>query len=469
MAGPVREAEEFFAGCPEYVPYRSEGGGVEVVDWRLGRPRMRGQWCGELGQQPPGAWIDDRPAVLPGDRGEERLAAQVAEVTAVWAHGKQHGVPVAGRGLHEVSVPGGDDGLHPAQVPVGEHRVGGVVPVRPGDPRAARHGDGVVVLGSALGEQQVVVALPAEQVRAFHPCRVHERAAEQDVLGAGDPQPRRVELAHPYFGPAGQLGAGDRPAAEEPGPPVVVEEQRGIDARHVVEPRRVRPWSRRMRGRDDEVARLGGAVNECAHHVGDAAGVAQGRREEPARRLYSVQGQLARAVEHMTYQLPVHQVPAAVDGKPREVLEGRGDQVIIRPDATDARVRMAAGHDGVAGKSGHRPRCARVVCRTTRLVGRVMWVVSWASPRMSLISRWMDCSPIWRMGWLTVVSGGEHSADSGMLSKPTTDRSSGTRRPSPVAASMVAIADTSLAAKTAVGGSEAVSSCRARRTETAAS
>src|ERR1039457_3364873 len=99
--------------------------------------------------------------------------------------------------------------------------------------------------------------------------------------------------------------------------------------------------------------------------------------------------------------------------------------------------------------SAHRER---VDWRMTRLVARVMWVAAGVSPRMSWRSRGMDCWPMWRMGWLMVVSGGVHRADSGMLSKPTTDRSPGTRRPSSVAAWMVAIADTSLAAKTAVGG-----------------
>src|ERR1017187_3765845 len=116
--------------------------------------------------------------------------------------------------------------------------------------------------------------------------------------------------------------------------------------------------------------------------------------------------------------------------------------------------------------SAHRER---VDWRMTRLGARGMWVAAGVSPRMSWRRRWMDCWPMWRMGWLMVVSGGVHRADSGMLSKPTTDRSPGTQRTSYVEAWMVAISDTSLAAKTAVGGSGVVSSCRARCTDTAAS
>src|ERR1019366_6028638 len=116
--------------------------------------------------------------------------------------------------------------------------------------------------------------------------------------------------------------------------------------------------------------------------------------------------------------------------------------------------------------SAHRER---VDWRMTRLVAREMWGAAGGSPRMSGRRRLMYSWPRWRKGWLMVVSGGVHRADSGMLSKPTTDRSPGTRRPSSVAAWMVAIADTSLAAQTAVGGSGVASSCRARGTDPVAS
>ena len=56
------------------------------------------------------------------------------------------------------------------------------------------------------------------------------------------------------------------------------------------------------------------------------------------------------------------------------------------------------------------------------------------------------------------------SADSGMLSKPITDTSSGTDRPSERATFIVWIADRSLAAKIAVGGSASSSSWRAGST-----
>ena len=62
-------------------------------------------------------------------------------------------------------------------------------------------------------------------------------------------------------------------------------------------------------------------------------------------------------------------------------------------------------------------------------------------------------SPIVWIDWSIVVSGGSVSADSGMLSNPITDTSSGTDSPSERATFIVWIADRSLAAKIAVGGS----------------
>jgi hypothetical protein len=75
----------------------------------------------------------------------------------------------------------------------------------------------------------------------------------------------------------------------------------------------------------------------------------------------------------------------------------------------------------------------------------------------------MASKPICWMGWLIVVSGGVASADSGTLSKPITERFSGTLNPRERATSIVRIAERSFAAKIAVGGSAIVRSSRAGR------
>ena len=61
--------------------------------------------------------------------------------------------------------------------------------------------------------------------------------------------------------------------------------------------------------------------------------------------------------------------------------------------------------------------------------------------------------PISASGWRTVVSDGETIADCSESSKPTTERSSGTRRPRSRATRSAPIAVLSLNAKIAVGGS----------------
>ena len=66
---------------------------------------------------------------------------------------------------------------------------------------------------------------------------------------------------------------------------------------------------------------------------------------------------------------------------------------------------------------------------------------------------WIDCS--------TVVKGGSQSADSGTLSKPTTERSPGTVSPRARATAIVSIAEASFAAKIAVGRCSETSSSRA--------
>ena len=86
------------------------------------------------------------------------------------------------------------------------------------------------------------------------------------------------------------------------------------------------------------------------------------------------------------------------------------------------------------------------------------------TPLSRSTSRRTASSPIVWIDWSIVVNGGSVSADSGMLSKPITDTSSGTDSPSERATFIVWIAERSLAAKIAVGGSASSSSWRAGST-----
>ena len=99
--------------------------------------------------------------------------------------------------------------------------------------------------------------------------------------------------------------------------------------------------------------------------------------------------------------------------------------------------------------------------RSTIEVGSWRWLDTGGRSSSSPTRMLSAAAPISRIGWLIVVSGGTASADSGTLSKPMTERSSGTRSPSSWATWMVRIAERSLAAKMAVGRSGRVSSSRA--------
>jgi hypothetical protein len=74
-------------------------------------------------------------------------------------------------------------------------------------------------------------------------------------------------------------------------------------------------------------------------------------------------------------------------------------------------------------------------------------------PSTSEISMCAASYPSWYIDWSIVVSGGPATADSGMLSNPTTERSPGTLSPSALATSKTCRAMASLAAKIAVGRS----------------
>ena len=63
-------------------------------------------------------------------------------------------------------------------------------------------------------------------------------------------------------------------------------------------------------------------------------------------------------------------------------------------------------------------------------VGSLVWVEATGSPSISPIRRRVASKPICWIGCSIVVSGGSLSADSGTLSNPITERSSGTRSPS---------------------------------------
>ena len=71
-----------------------------------------------------------------------------------------------------------------------------------------------------------------------------------------------------------------------------------------------------------------------------------GRPEPEQHRVVGERDRLIRRQDGAA-GLPMDQVRAVPDRKPREILEGRIDQVEILPDPTDARIRAESRQDGV--------------------------------------------------------------------------------------------------------------------------
>src|SRR5689334_2647481 len=121
---------------------------------------------------------------------------------------------------------------------------------------------------------------------------------------------------------------------------VVVEEDRRIDPIDVAQPDRLRPRSRGVRRRDDEVAATTRARRD---QVKRAVVVANRRRVNALGNAPPIQRELRRSVEYMTDLRPMDQVATLEDRNPREVREARGDEVVIVAGANDARIGIKAG------------------------------------------------------------------------------------------------------------------------------
>lgn len=90
---------------------------------------------------------EDRPIVLPHDRDQECLAAEVVVVAAIGAHRKQNGPPCPVGQVHEVRVAGAYDRVVTSEVAVREHWVVRVAHIRTRDLVRSGHAHGVVMLG----------------------------------------------------------------------------------------------------------------------------------------------------------------------------------------------------------------------------------------------------------------------------------------------------------------------------------
>src|SRR5574341_222841 len=148
-------------------------------------------------------------------------------------------------------------------------------------------------------------------------------------------------------------------------------------------------------------------------------------------------------------EMPVQRGLAFRFAREREQIEpvnGSGAFEQTQSFADEPAVQRSGGHDEASHERGTPVdwRATTWGSRTTRRRASP-FPLSWATSSSTATS------PMRRTGCATVVSGGLVSAASGMSSKPTTEMSSGTRRPAFSAAWIAPSAITSLLATTAVG------------------
>ncbi len=249
----------------------------------------------------------------------------------------------AGDGMGRVAV----------EVALGEDGVARPRLVGAGDGFAAEDDLGVMDGGAAFGATEVVPAVFLVEVRALDPdgfgadidAAVDEDGARADELSVGD-----VELLNPD----GAMAVVERSVVgwvavvEHPGAPVVVEEERGVDALEV-EPHGVAPRAGGIGRGDEEIA---AGAHHRAHNVKDAVVVFDGGGEEAARDGEAVVVELVGPVDDVAGLSPVHQIGAVKDQNAGEVGEAGVDEVVVVADAADARVGVVAGEDGVAVVAG---------------------------------------------------------------------------------------------------------------------
>ena len=267
--------------------------------------------------------------------------------------------------LDEIGVAGRGDGIAARGVerPLRQDRVPLPRHVGSAHRAAAEHDLRVLVAGAALGADEHVPAILLEYVRRLDPDGLRgqvDAAVHQQQAVAEHPALREVDLAQVDRAVAVvlRLAAGRRPVVHDVGAPVVVEEQRRVDAVDLAQPDRIGPGPRGIAGGHVEVAAALSA-HARGDHVEGPAVAADRRREDPLGHLAAVQVELRGPRQHVPDRAPAHQVAALEDRHAREVREARRHEVVVVADAADARIRMEAGQHRVAVRAGRQRRLER--------------------------------------------------------------------------------------------------------------
>ncbi len=364
MAGPRGETEKVFR-MRRAQPLEGERqiGRIEIVTDRFRREFMlRKIWRFDLEMRHALPVRRAQPAVLaPRHLLDRGLAAQdAAAAIGQGAAAEIDHVGLTGLRLDKIGVAGALQwrvGLvaRTHNVSVGVQFVGAIDMLR------TRHRHRVVPARPAFGGDQIIPAVALVEMRRLGEA---QRRAVENQLAFADQAALGVRIF--LANDAGEAVVARPPIPElidEILPPVVVVEQRGIEAARI-HIDRIGPFAVDL-GRGHEVvveiaqARAAGAADRgaaVAFHVGInqpklAIGMGQARRPHAAGIRIAAHVELAGTHQRPRQQAPVLQVARMVDLHARKPFEGRGRNVVVVADAHDRRIGVEALQDRVA--DGH--------------------------------------------------------------------------------------------------------------------
>ena len=305
-----------------------------------------------------------RPAVLPGDRQQERLAPRVVFAFAVCARREEHGPPRTIGRFDHIGMTCIDHGIRACrrQVALRENGIAGVRLERTPGRTAAKDHFGVIDLRAAFRAHEVVPAVALVEVRAFDPDRfvgevhpaIDDDFARPHELACGD-----VELLNPDGAMAFvQRLAFGRAVVQDVRLAVVIEKERGIDPIDLRQPLRIRPGPGRIRRSHEEVS---AAIDRRVDHIEHAIVELDGGCEHTTRHAEPIEVELRGTIDRVTHQLPMHEVRTFQDRDAWEVGERRVHQIELIACARDARVGIKTGQDRIAILTGSEWRIENLV------------------------------------------------------------------------------------------------------------
>lgn len=89
------------------------------------------------------------------------------------------------------------------------------------------------------------------------------------------------------------------------------------------------------------------SVERSGRDIEGTSMIADGWGPHATTRLGGVDADLARSRQGMTDEGPTNEIPAMVDGNPRKILKGGGDEEVVEMDPDNGRIRVETREDGI--------------------------------------------------------------------------------------------------------------------------